>query len=497
MSQLKARCIEQILMFENTPEISSGNVNYDSIKFEFCSSWDGFTKTAIFYRSEDEVFYQLLDEADTCIIPKEVLTERGVIHIGVFGVYDDKVITSQVLSYRISQGAITENLKPSDPTPDIYAQIISRYDAIIDELEEQFQKLEDLQGQFDGAVGNADQLGGHGAEYFVEKYQELLTTSILEKAITLPYGVHNFVLHGSDYNGNDLPDARYSYGMGTVFVRGNSSRVVVLWGSDSPEIAPRRIAVNSYNGEWTGWEQHAFISDLAKYLPLTGGTVEIDRFSGMRIKRKSDQENYYAGVMFANILGDLCGIGSDGKKDLVKFSNTGALDGYILHTGNMGDHVLPKTGGTVEKNGPVPVGLKNTNSATDEVFISFSDATGQLGMLGFKGKNTPVFYESGWTNHRSLIHTGNMGDYVLPKNGGVAQNFSVGVSSTTGSPALVFRNSENKAVGILGLYNGNLYKYNADATSYNLILDTRNSAKVSIGTTAPSDTSSLWVDTSV
>ena len=166
MSQLKARCIDQVLTFENTPVITSGNVNYDSIMFDFCSAWDGFIKTAIFYRSEDEAYYRLLDEANSCIIPNEVLTEKGDIFIGVFGVNGDTTLTSQVLKYKITKGAITENLKPADPTPDIYAQIISEYDSVSKEFKILSQKFADLQNQFDGALGNASQLDGHSADYF-------------------------------------------------------------------------------------------------------------------------------------------------------------------------------------------------------------------------------------------------------------------------------------------------------------------------------------------
>lgn len=166
MSQLKARCIEQVLTFENTPVITSGNVNYDSIGFDFCSAWDGFTKTAIFYRSEKEVYHQLLDEANTCLIPNEVLTEKGDVFIGVFGVSGETTLTSQVLKYKIAKGAITENIKPADPTPDIYAQILSGYDEISERLDEQIQMLNDLQNQFNGSIGNAEKLGGHEVDYF-------------------------------------------------------------------------------------------------------------------------------------------------------------------------------------------------------------------------------------------------------------------------------------------------------------------------------------------
>lgn len=159
MSNIRVQCIDQAIGFLNTPVISSGNVNYDTITFEFCSRWDGFRKTAIFYRTKDDVYYQILDESDTCKIPNEVLGDTGVIYIGVFGVKEDITITSEILTYRIREGAITEGLKPSDPTPDIYDQIISKYD-------DYDQRLAYFENLFNGSIGNAEKLGGQLPEYY-------------------------------------------------------------------------------------------------------------------------------------------------------------------------------------------------------------------------------------------------------------------------------------------------------------------------------------------
>lgn len=136
MSVIKLKCIEQTLTIVNSPTISSGNVNYDQVNFTFCDTWSGFTKTAIFYRNENEVYEKILNSAGTCTIPKEVLKTKGIFFIGVFGVKDNVVITSQVISYRINQGAITENLMPPDPTPDIYAQILAEFGDVRDVYED-------------------------------------------------------------------------------------------------------------------------------------------------------------------------------------------------------------------------------------------------------------------------------------------------------------------------------------------------------------------------
>ena len=127
MSEIKIQCVDQVLHLVETPPIFSGDVNYDTVTFEFDPSWDGFAKTAIFYRSKDNVFYLLLDNDNKCKVPTEVLTSKGVIYIGLVGAKDDTVITSELVRYRISEGAITEDTSTPYPTPDIFEQLLSDY----------------------------------------------------------------------------------------------------------------------------------------------------------------------------------------------------------------------------------------------------------------------------------------------------------------------------------------------------------------------------------
>lgn len=126
---LKVGCIDQRLILIADPEIASGGQNEDVVEFEFCSLWDGYGKTAVFYRTEDEV-YRVYVEGDRCIIPHEVLRDEGVMYFGVFGVKGDTTRTSEVIRYRLVKGALTSGSAPSDPTPDIYAALLARIGAI-------------------------------------------------------------------------------------------------------------------------------------------------------------------------------------------------------------------------------------------------------------------------------------------------------------------------------------------------------------------------------
>ena len=102
----------------------AGNENIDSISFDFCPLWDGFIKTAVFYREADTAYHILLDENNSCIIPPELTQENGLIYVGVIGVDGNKRRTTEPICFYLAEGIPTEG-RPSEPTPDIYQQILS------------------------------------------------------------------------------------------------------------------------------------------------------------------------------------------------------------------------------------------------------------------------------------------------------------------------------------------------------------------------------------
>lgn len=128
---IKVKCTDQTLEITEAPVVASGGFNEDKILFEFCPLWDGFTKTATFYVTKEDVYTSEVDFENTCVVPHEVLENPGNIFFGVFGVKGDGTTrTSEVIKYKIVQGAITADTKPSDPTPDIYEQILARLNNI-------------------------------------------------------------------------------------------------------------------------------------------------------------------------------------------------------------------------------------------------------------------------------------------------------------------------------------------------------------------------------
>lgn len=141
-SEIKVSCYDQVLKITESPVLASGGLNEVRVVFSFCEKWVGFVKTAIFYRDEEEVYYAVLDENDTCIVPWEVCYEEGTFYFGVFGERDNTRRTSNIVRCKVKKGAITSDMRPSDPTPDVYAQIIEMLGEIRDTTKHNIASIE-------------------------------------------------------------------------------------------------------------------------------------------------------------------------------------------------------------------------------------------------------------------------------------------------------------------------------------------------------------------
>lgn len=136
MTTIKLKVIDENIEFTSSPPIYSGDVNTISTLFDFGDIWEGFTKTAVFYR-EIAKPYQIVLKDNECLIPHEVMMTAGRIYIGVFGVKDDKVKTSEVVFYDIGTGVMTFG-SISEPSDEIWEQILAEL-GNIRELAEQMK----------------------------------------------------------------------------------------------------------------------------------------------------------------------------------------------------------------------------------------------------------------------------------------------------------------------------------------------------------------------
>lgn len=122
---VKAYCYDQTLQVSSVPKIASGGENENSLEVTFNEYWDGYGKTAIFYRKAQKVYHVLMKN-DACEIPREVTAEPGILFIGIIGMNGNSTRTSTVVAVNVDQGAPT-GLDPFIPLPDVYQQIISAY----------------------------------------------------------------------------------------------------------------------------------------------------------------------------------------------------------------------------------------------------------------------------------------------------------------------------------------------------------------------------------
>ena len=134
---VKAQCQDQDLKLTEEPLIASGGVHENFIEFNFCEKWNGFSKTAVFYRDAKKVtpYYSVIDSSNMCEVPFEVTENEGTMYFGVFGVLDDITRTTKVEAYKIKKGAITTELVPSEPSPDIWEQLMAQHTEILEAVE--------------------------------------------------------------------------------------------------------------------------------------------------------------------------------------------------------------------------------------------------------------------------------------------------------------------------------------------------------------------------
>lgn len=158
MSQIQVKAIDQNIVFVDTPRIYSGDVNTDTIIFEFDEVWEGYLKTAVFYQDINNPYFAVMDDNE-CIIPHEVIADSGKLYLGVVGVLDDKVITSEVVVYDIHQGAVTPMDVPM--TEDVWQQILAELRATRILAQQLRQDQEEYQAKWeqevDGSIKEAQQ----------------------------------------------------------------------------------------------------------------------------------------------------------------------------------------------------------------------------------------------------------------------------------------------------------------------------------------------------
>ncbi len=180
------KCMDQSLQLINAPRIASGGVNVVRAEFEFCPLWDSLVKTAVFYTDQKVVYHKVLVD-DACDVPPEVLAAPGLMYMGVFGVdaAGSIVRPSVTLVLTIEEGAITEATDVSDPTPELYEQVLAE----VQKAREAAEKANPVDVDLTGAPlayvtvvedGDEDIMVGNAVSYDAQKP----TTAERKQALT-------------------------------------------------------------------------------------------------------------------------------------------------------------------------------------------------------------------------------------------------------------------------------------------------------------------------
>lgn len=127
MSDILVTVDEQNLHIADAPKVAAQGVNENYIVFTFSPDWDGFGKSALFYREEDEdtVYESVVDANGRALVPHEVTDQDGKICFGVCGVKNDVILTSEILKYKVVKGLYTSGQESEPPTPGIYEQMLT------------------------------------------------------------------------------------------------------------------------------------------------------------------------------------------------------------------------------------------------------------------------------------------------------------------------------------------------------------------------------------
>lgn len=127
MSNILITVDDQKLVCTGKPVIASQGVKEDYVVFTFSSEWNGFGKTAYFFKEKDKetVYVSVVDINGKALVPWEATDEDGAIYIGVYGVAGDVVYTSDMLRYEIKAGLYTAGQQSEELTPGVYQQILS------------------------------------------------------------------------------------------------------------------------------------------------------------------------------------------------------------------------------------------------------------------------------------------------------------------------------------------------------------------------------------
>ena len=138
--------VKDTLMIEDT-------INGIRCQFEFRSDWSALKSTVVFARGHiypatenPQTITAFLDDNNECIVPPEIISERGEFSIGLFGENDDVRIVTNWLYYKTQLGCY-DIVKSSNPlTPSEYDKILGALNnkSDVDHTHDEYTTIEEV-----------------------------------------------------------------------------------------------------------------------------------------------------------------------------------------------------------------------------------------------------------------------------------------------------------------------------------------------------------------
>lgn len=144
--------------------MTEDTVNGIKCHFEFRSDWSNLKPTVVFARGHiypttqnPQTISASLDNNNECIVPPEIVSEKGEFSIGLFGENDTTRIVMDWLYYKTKWGCYDAGIAPTPPTPSVYEQILGALNnkSEIDHIHNEYITRAEIDGMITEHVAQA------------------------------------------------------------------------------------------------------------------------------------------------------------------------------------------------------------------------------------------------------------------------------------------------------------------------------------------------------
>lgn len=104
-----------MLTLKESTMVTSTQVNYFEVVFEFDEEWDGYLRTAVFISYDEQIRRTVeMGSGNTCLLPTDPLKANEWLRIAVYGKKGDKVLATNYIDQWVVRGA---DIVPDPPVP--------------------------------------------------------------------------------------------------------------------------------------------------------------------------------------------------------------------------------------------------------------------------------------------------------------------------------------------------------------------------------------------